>query len=136
MPEADAGPLLRYRKMIGAERVAVIADVKKKHASHAITADVDLAATAKAAVFFRADAVVVTGAETGASARPDDVETVKNSVELPVMVGSGVTPENVGAFAANADAFIVGSYLKHGGCWTHAPDPNRVSAMVSAIRSL
>ena len=26
-----AGPLLRYRKMIGADRVAVLADIKKKH---------------------------------------------------------------------------------------------------------
>ena len=35
MGEADAGPLLRYRRWIGAEGVAVIADVKKKHSSHA-----------------------------------------------------------------------------------------------------
>ena len=28
---AGAGPLLRYRKMIGAEKIAVFADIKKKH---------------------------------------------------------------------------------------------------------
>ena len=40
---ACAGPLLRYRKLIGAEHIAVWADVKKKHAAHAMTADVSLA---------------------------------------------------------------------------------------------
>ena len=43
MAEADAGPLLRYRRTIGAEAVAILADVKKKHAAHAITSDVDIA---------------------------------------------------------------------------------------------
>ena len=35
--ESSAAPLLRFRRQIGAERVQVWADVKKKHASHAIT---------------------------------------------------------------------------------------------------
>src|SRR6185295_17642379 len=65
MPEADAGSLLRYRRAIGAEHIAVLADIKKKHSSHAITADVDLAETAKAAEFFGAEGVVVTGTATG-----------------------------------------------------------------------
>jgi predicted TIM-barrel enzyme len=38
--EASAAKLLRHRRMIGAERVQVWADVKKKHSAHAITADV------------------------------------------------------------------------------------------------
>src|SRR6187549_536172 len=45
--EASAARLLRYRKMIGAERVQVWADIKKKHAAHAITADVSLGETAE-----------------------------------------------------------------------------------------
>ena len=43
MPTAEAGPLLRYRRQIGADSIQIIADVKKKHSSHAITADVPLA---------------------------------------------------------------------------------------------
>ena len=41
--DACAGPLLRYRKQIGAEHIPVWADLKKKHAAHAMTADVSLA---------------------------------------------------------------------------------------------
>ena len=40
MDTADAAKLLRYRRLIGADEIAVIADIKKKHSSHAITADV------------------------------------------------------------------------------------------------
>jgi len=41
--------------------VRVFADVKKKHAAHAVTADVSLVETARAAEFFLADGIVVTG---------------------------------------------------------------------------
>jgi len=134
MPEADAGPLLRYRKMIGAEAVAIIADVKKKHSSHAITADVDLAETAQAAEFFGASGVVVTGTATGRPTSVEDLIEVRKAVNIPVFVGSGVTPENVRALAPHAHALIVGSYLKKDGHWANALDPSRVVQIVAAVR--
>ena len=134
MAEADAGPLLRYRRMIGAEDVAIIADVKKKHSSHAITGDIDLAETAKTAALFGADGIVVTGAATGRPTPPEDVAAVAEAVDQAVFVGSGVTPENVPPLAAHADALIVGSTLKHDGHWENKPDPARVAAMVEAVR--
>jgi hypothetical protein len=135
MPDAEAGPLLRYRRMIGADNVAVIADVKKKHSSHAITADVDLTETAKAAEFFGADGIVVTGAATGRATDPDDVAAVKRAATVPVFVGSGVTPENYSTIARHAGAVIVGSYLKKDGIWSNPPDPARVAEMVKAVRT-
>ena len=47
--DSCAGELLRHRKAIGAEHVAVFTDIKKKHSAHAITADVDIVQTAHAA---------------------------------------------------------------------------------------
>jgi hypothetical protein len=61
--DACAGPLLRYRRQIGGEHVAIFCDIKKKHSAHAVTQDVDIAETARAAQFFRADGVIVTGEE-------------------------------------------------------------------------
>lgn len=58
---ACAGKLMRYRKLINAEDVLVLADLKKKHSSHAITQDVSLLETAHIAEFFLADGVIVTG---------------------------------------------------------------------------
>ena len=59
--EGCAGPLLRYRANIGAGEVRVLCDVKKKHSSHAVTTDVGVVDTARAAQFFRADGVILTG---------------------------------------------------------------------------
>ena len=130
--ESDAGELLRYRRAIGAEGVRVFADVKKKHAAHALTADVDLAETARAAQFFLADGVVVTGPATGRAADPKEVRSVRGAVEIPLFVGSGVTSDNIGGYE-EADGFIVGSSVKRGGRWTAPPDPRRLAALVRAF---
>jgi predicted TIM-barrel enzyme len=67
--------------------VQVWADVKKKHSSHAITADVDIGETAHAVEFMRGDAVIVTGAVTGEAPRQADLLAVKKKARLPVYLG-------------------------------------------------
>jgi hypothetical protein len=133
--EASAGELLRYRRAIGAGGVRVFADIKKKHSAHALTADVDIAETAHAAEFFLADGVVVTGTATGRPTDPGEVAAVAQAVELPTLVGSGITPENIGAYPA-ADAFIVGSSVKRGGLWSEPLETARLEALVRAFERL
>lgn len=131
---SDAAELLRYRKNIGAEHLAVFTDIKKKHSAHAATADVDLVETAKAAQFFRADGVIVTGTATGSAAKPEDLAAVKKACpDLPLLVGSGITPDNIQQYLPFADAFIVGSALKKEGYWANEMDPQRVQRMVAAL---
>lgn len=132
---ADAGPLLRYRKLIGAEDVKVFADIKKKHSAHAITADVDIAETAKAAEFFLADGVVVSGIATGLETDPAEVESVSRGIGIPTVVGSGLTPDNIGRYPG-ADALIVGSWVKRGGNWSNPLDPDRVRALAETFNAL
>jgi hypothetical protein len=133
--ESTAGQLLRYRRAIGADGVRVFADIKKKHSAHAITADVDLAETARAAEFFQADGVIVSGAATGRPADPGEVRAASEAVGIPTLVGSGVTPENMGSFAA-ADALIVGSSVKEGGLWSNRLDGDHVRAVARAFQAL
>lgn len=133
--ESDAGELLRYRKAIGAEAVRVFADVKKKHSAHALTADVDLVETARAAAFFLADGVVVSGAATGRPTDPGEVRAVAAAVGIATLVGSGVSAENLAEYAA-ADALIVGSWAKHEGLWSHPVDPRRAEALARAFAGL
>lgn len=134
--QSSAAELLRFRKMIGAEQVQVWADVKKKHSSHAITADVGLAATAEAVAFLRGDAVIVTGSVTGAAPRAGDVKAAKSRCALPVYLGSGVTRQNLRQFYAAADGFIVGSHFKTGGHWAGAVEAQRVEQFMAAHRQL
>lgn len=133
---ADAGELLRYRRAIGAEGIAVFADVKKKHSSHAITSDVGLGDTARAAEFFGADAVVVTGSATGCPVALDDVRETRAAVAIPVVVGSGVTPDNLASLWPLADGFIIGSYLKRDGRWDHPLDRARAEQLPGLAEGL
>lgn len=132
LEEASAGQLLRYRKRIGAESVSIVADIKKKHSSHAITADVSLAESARAAQFCGADGVIVTGSSTGQRTAPEDLREAAAASELPVLVGSGVTPEQWPDLSENALGMIVGSYLKVDGQWRNDIDPARCEQLVEA----
>lgn len=134
--DADAAELLRYRRAIGAEGVQVFADIKKKHSSHALTADVSLAETAEAAEFCGADGVIVTGTKTGAPTDPADLLEAARGTGLPRFVGSGVTPENLPALWDASDGFIVGSYIKAGGDWQESVDPSRASRLVHLAAEL
>lgn len=130
--EAAAGPLLRYRAAVGAEHVRVFADIKKKHSSHAITADLDVVETARAAEFALADGVIVTGTATGRPADPAEVKAVAAAVGIPTLVGSGVTADNVASFGA-ADGLIVGSSVKQRGDWRMPLDPDAVRRLADAF---
>lgn len=129
--EACAGSLMRYRKLIGADCISVFTDIKKKHSAHAVTADVSLEDTAHAAAFFLSDAVIVTGTSTGKPVAMKDLCELKD-LDVPVIIGSGITPENLPEFYPQAHAFIVGSYLKKDGLWSNDPDPDRIRKLLKA----
>lgn len=131
-----AGDIMRYRHHLEADDVLVLTDIKKKHSSHAITADVDIVETAHAAEFFLSDGVIVTGVATGTEANMEELEQVKASVNIPVLVGSGITFENVERYLAVADALIVGSYFKQGGHWTQGVNVERVKAFMDRVNKV
>jgi membrane complex biogenesis BtpA family protein len=130
--ESSAGTLLRYRRAIGANHVRVFADIKKKHSAHALTADVSLVETAKAAEFFLVDGVIVSGIATGQPADASEVQSVARAVGVPTLVGSGVTLSNVHDYV-DADALIVGSSIKAGGIWSGPIDQSRATALARAF---
>lgn len=134
LDEADAGALLRYRRHIGAESIKIICDIKKKHSAHSITADVSLPEFARAADFFGADGIVVTGAATGRPTSIADLREVRAATSLPIAVGSGATPDTLRDLYEYASAVIIGSWYKQGGEWSNAPDPQRVRELVKAAR--
>ena len=137
--ETDQGHLdgrayetLRYRDLLRVP-VAIFADVFVKHARPA--AGLDLAGSARDTAYRGgADALLVTGSETGAAADPDRLRRVKAAVpDCPVLVASGVTPENIGAFRG-ADGYIIGSALERGGRAGNRVELRRVQAVVRASK--
>lgn len=83
-----------------------------------------------------ADAVVVSGAATGSETRADDLDLVRQNTHLPVLVGSGATPENLEHLFPRADGFIVGSYFKKDGKAENLVEEVRVKTFVERFKAL
>ena len=125
---------LRYRAAIGAADVKILADVHVKFGAHAITADRTIAEQATDAEWFDADVLIATGQRTGSPTRPEEVEQVRAGTHLPVIVGSGLDPEQVPTLMAVADGAIVGQWLKKDSVWWNPVDAERVDRLMTAVR--
>jgi uncharacterized protein len=132
----DAAELLRYRRRIGAEKIKIFCDIKKKHASHAITNDIDIARMAEAAEFFLADGVIVTGSSTGKEADKVELQNVRQAVSSLLWVGSGLTESNISEYWNLADGFIIGSSLKEKAKWQNPLSPKRCQKFMDTINRL
>jgi len=130
--EASAGAAIRYRHQIGADHIPIFTDIVKKHASHSWTGDLDIGDVAYGMALNRSDAVIVTGAQTGSPPVPDDLVSVRHATELPILIGSGITAQNLADFAPFADGFIIGSAMKENGRWDAPVSDDAVSAVVEA----
>ncbi|XP_075160786.1 uncharacterized protein F13E9.13, mitochondrial [Haematobia irritans] len=134
--DAQAGELLRYRKQIDASNVLVFTDLKKKHSSHAITKDVSLLETAKAAEFFLTDGIIITGNSTGDAAKPQDFQDLVSKVNVPLLVGSGVTKSNIDNYYKYIDAAIIGSHFKKQGLWSNDLCEEAIAEFMLKVQSL
>lgn len=132
--DSCAGELLRYRKAIDAEEIAILTDIKKKHSSHAISADIDILETAKAAAFFLSDGLIVTGKSTGEVADLEELSILNNHLNIPVIIGSGITLENVETYLPVCDAMIIGSYFKEKGYWENSVNAEKVVALMNKVK--
>jgi uncharacterized protein len=131
--DGPAGEAARYRSWLRAKSIRIFADVHVKHGAHAITGDRSIQELARDNEFFDADVAIATGQRTGDSATREELQTIASGTALPVAVGSGVTPDNVGDIFTVADAVIVASYLKRDGVWWNPVDRERMKVFMSAV---
>ncbi len=127
-----AAQVLRYRKHLGS-RIHVVADILVKHAVP--LGETDPVRLARDTVYRGlADALVVTGPETGSPVDPEVLRAVRLALpRVPLLVGSGVTPESLGTLMAKADGVIVGTWLKRDGRVENPVDPERVRLLVRSL---
>lgn len=131
--QTEAYHTLRDRRMLGAD-VRLFADVQGKHAVP--LAPVELEQEARDLVHRGlADALVVSGRATGEATALADVKRVRSAVaSVPLLVGSGVTPDTVAELLSVADGVIVGTFVKRDGTVSNPVDPERVRRLVVAAR--
>ncbi|MGH7863828.1 MAG: BtpA/SgcQ family protein, partial [Candidatus Binataceae bacterium] len=75
--EGASAEAMRYRNLIEADGIAILADVHVKHGSHAIVADRDVTEQARDAEFFGADILIATGSRTGQATAASELEAVR-----------------------------------------------------------
>lgn len=129
--EGRAAETLRDRSRLGAD-IAIFADHLVKHAVP--LGAVDPVQSAKdLRLRGLADAIIVTGAETGAAPDASRLDMLRKAVDAPLIIGSGMTASNAAAFAT-ADAAIVGTAMKRDGDVDEPVDAARAAAIVRAFK--
>lgn len=132
--QGAAHEVLRLRRRLEAE-VRVLADVDVKHST--ALGERSLEAEAEETVARGlADGLIVTGPASGRPVDPDDLERVRGAAGgAPVLVGSGVTAENVTRLLERCDGAIVGTSLEREGVTGAPVEHRRVERLVEAARS-
>lgn len=131
--EGRAFETLRQRASLGADRVAILADVRVKHAAPLVERPVedevaDLVKRAGAA------AVIVTGSGTGQPVDAELLATVAHAAgSARVLVGSGMDPARAEVLAPLCHGAIVGTWLKEHGVVSAPVDPARVRTLAHAV---
>jgi len=118
--EGKARETILLRRALGSSAL-LFADVRVKHA-RPLGADAGALVAEARDTRLRglADALILSGVATGAPADPADFRAVRDALpDTPLLVGSGVTVENLKDFWPAADGMIVGTATKRGG------DPRR-----------
>lgn len=130
--EGAARTAVLYRRELGAN-VAIWADVFVKHAAQ-LGANTLEDAARDAVLRGLADALIVSGAATGAHTDPEDARRLKAVLpQTPVLIGSGFDAASADALLTHADGAIVGTSLKRNGVVSEPVDAERVRVLRAAM---
>ena len=131
--EPEPAAIVAYRRLIRAEHVQMFADLQVKYSAMA-DGPKPIAQSAREAGEAGADAVIVTGSETGVGPAVEDLRHARAG-GVPVLIGSGLSPGNAVQLAPQADGYIVGTSMRSGRTAADRVVPDRVRAMKTAIES-
>lgn len=128
-----AAELARLRRTLERD-VAVLGDVHVKHAAPLFDVPIEDAA-ADLAERGGVDAVIVSGSRSPDPPSLERVESVRAAVELPVLIGSGVSLSNLADYHAASDGVLLGETdFKVDGVWGGRSDPRAYAEAVDICR--
>lgn len=107
--EIDPDAVLKHSKKIKAYDILIMADIQVKYATMLV--DRTMTESAALAEFHGADAIVVSGRETGDAPVTADLTAAKNGCNIPVIIGSGTDTGNASELLEYCDGTIVGTAL-------------------------
>jgi uncharacterized protein len=126
----DSAAVVAQRRALGIERVALWTDVHVKHAE--LVSVEPLQASVRRAIACGSDAVLVTGERTGMPPAIEDLRAAAEAASsVPVVIGSGLTPELAPELAPLCGAALVGTAIHR----ERRIDPERAARMLQAWRA-
>ncbi len=131
----DAGALLRERRRLDADAVAIFMNITPEFASPIGRRSLHDVARSTV-VSSIPDAILISGPMAGAEPDLAALEEAKSAVgdDAPVLVNTGAKSTNIASFLSVADGAIVGSDLKVDGYTWNPVDPGRAKRFVEAAR--
>lgn len=131
--QGQAARTLRRRRELETE-VLIWADVKVKHS--ALIGEFPLRQLAEDIAYRGlADALIVTGSGTGELTSLEELKAVRAAVpDRPLLVGSGVKPENVLNYLPYTDGVIVGTSIKEKGIAVNPVSARKLSRLIKKVR--
>ncbi len=126
-----SGDILRLRSAFRG-KFLIFADIHPKHTQ--LILPKTIADSAHGAEKAMADAIIVTGKETGSQTPISAIKEAREVVSLPIFAGSGVTLENVLDTLEVADGIIIGSYFKYDNNVFNPVEKNRVVEFMKEVR--
>jgi membrane complex biogenesis BtpA family protein len=132
----DAASLLRERRRLDADKLAILMNVTPEFASPIGSRTPALAARSVVTSSL-ADAILVSGSMAGDEPSLNLVREIRDSVplEIPVLLNTGAKAATIRDYLEFADGCIVGSDLKVDGHTWNSVDPDRVRRFIDAARS-
>jgi membrane complex biogenesis BtpA family protein len=123
------------RRQLDAQNVAIFNNITPEFARS--IANRSVAERAKAAEFFGADALLISGHMAGASADVDHIREAKDAVpRTPVLANTGVNASNIERLLTVADGAIVGTAFKVDAYIWNPVDPERAKRLVERARAI
>ncbi len=130
-PAPGAGASIRYRHHIRAEHIPAFADVDTSHVNGLHPVE-----RAEMLAWHRANALVITGGRPGKAPDPELLEAIRERVQIPLIVGSGLTRDTLATYAPLADGFIIGSAFKEHGVWNAPVCQTRAHDLMHLIKQI
>ncbi|MBU4257492.1 BtpA/SgcQ family protein [Patescibacteria group bacterium] len=137
-----AKEIIKYKKTIGSENIALFTDIHVKHAK--LLSKNNIIVSAKLAVKNHSDAIIVTGKWTGQSPSLEELKLLRNSIgSFPILVGSGTDKNNIKPLLEYANGAIVSTSLKKGTrkkeeinvkSYTQRIDINKVKSLTKILK--
>ncbi len=128
------GDLMRFKRNIGAEKVNIYCYCDAHGGTSLDTrSQSDMADTAFSVL--DPAGVLVPGQHAGLAPDFSEVEQIKKRfADKPIMIASGVTPDNLKEALRISDGMVVGTYVKKDGILWNEVDPERAKRFIDAAK--